>query len=220
MRVLLTGGSGVLGRVATPRLRAAGHQVDAPPHNQLDLFDVDQVKAAVRQADAVLHLATRIPPPDDQGNPEAWQENDRLRREATGILVDAALAAGVQRFIFPSIAFVYPSSGLVDESTPVAEDLPWPRRSALDAEAHVARFAEGGGQGVVLRLGWLYGPGTGSEAPASRYVSFGATLQVEDAGRALVAALDAPSRTYNVVGDAGRVSNARFKQVTGWRAQH
>jgi 2-alkyl-3-oxoalkanoate reductase len=220
MRVLLTGGSGVLGRAAAPRLRAAGHQVDAPPHHQLDLFDADEVKAAVREADAVFHLATRIPPPEERGNPEAWRENDRLRREATGILVDAALATGVQRFVFPSIAFVYPSSGLVEESTPVAEEVPEHRRSALDGERHVARFAEGGGQGVVLRLGWLYGPGTGSEAPASWHAAFGATLRIEDAGRVLAAALHAPSGTYNVVRDAERVSNARFKQVTGWRPEH
>jgi 2-alkyl-3-oxoalkanoate reductase len=220
MRVLLTGGSGVLGRAAAPRLRAAGHQVDAPPHDLLDLFDADQVKAALSQADVVVHLATRIPPPEERGNPEAWRDNDRLRREATGILVDAALATGVERFVFPSIAFVYPSSGLVDESTPVAKDLPEHRRSALDAERHVARFAASGGQGVVLRLGSLYGPGTGSEAPAERYASFGATLRIEDAGRALAAALAAPSGIYNVVRDGERISNARFKQVTGWRPKH
>lgn len=163
----------------------------------------------------VFHLATRIPPPEDRDRPEAWRDNDRLRREATGILVDAALATGVERIVFPSIAFVYPSTGLVDESTPVAADAPQNVRSALDAERHAARFAEGGGRGVVLRLGLLDGPGTGSEVPASRYAAFGATLRIEDAGRALGAALAAPSGIYNVVRDGERVSNARFNRVTG-----
>jgi nucleoside-diphosphate-sugar epimerase len=44
-----------------------------------------------------------------------------------------------------------------------------------------------------------------------------ATLHVEDAGRALLAVLSAPSGVYNVVRDGERVSNARFKQSTGWR---
>jgi len=41
-------------------------------------------------ADAVLHLATRIQPLEKMGQPEAWRENDRLRAEASAILVDAA----------------------------------------------------------------------------------------------------------------------------------
>lgn len=220
MRVLLTGGSGVLGRASAPLLRAAGYEVDAPPHDRLDLFDANQVKAAVSEADAVFHLAARIPPPEDQGKPEAWWENDRLRREATGTLVDAALATAIERFVFPSVAFVYPEAGLVNESTPVVGRVPEHLRSALDAEGHVARFAEDGGQGLVLRLGALYGPGTGSEAPAPRYTSFGATLHIEDSGRALVVALQAPSGLYNVTRDGERISNARLKEVTDWRPAH
>jgi nucleoside-diphosphate-sugar epimerase len=49
--------------------------------------------------------------------------------------------------------------------------------------------------------------------------TFGATLHVEDAGRALVAALSAESGVYNVCRDGERVSNARFKRATGWRPE-
>jgi hypothetical protein len=86
----------------------------------------------------------------------------------------------------------------------------------VDAERAVARFAENGRTGVVLRLGLLYGPGTGSDTPAERYASFGATLHIDDAGRALAAALEAPSGVYNVVGNGQRVSNERFKAATSW----
>ncbi len=216
MRIFVTGGSGVLGRVALPLLREAGHQIEAPGHEQLDLFDADAVKAAVSGIDAIFHLATRIPARESQADPRAWRENDRLRREATRTLVDAALASGVEGFVFPSIAFIYPASGPVDESTPLAEDCLAAARSAIDAECQVARFAESGRRGVVVRLGLLYGPGTGSDRPAPRYAAFGATLQIEDAGRALAAALQVPSGVYNVVRDGERVSNARFKQATGW----
>ena len=217
MTILTTGGSGVLGRAAIPLLRDAGHEVSAPGHEQLDLFDPQSVSAAVDGTDAVLHLATRIPPPQAQGDPAAWRENDRLRAVATPVLVGAALAARVSCFVFPSIAFVYPPTGEVDESTPVADEVPAVTRSALEAERQVGRFGGNGGRGVVLRLGLLYGPGTGSETPAERYASYGATLRIEDAGRALAASLDAPSGVYNVVRDGERVSNERFKETAGWR---
>ena len=176
MRILMTGGSGVLGRASRPFLSEAGHRIDAPRREELDLFDPAAVAAQVRGTAAVLHLAAHIPPQEAQGRREAWLENDRLRREATGILVDAALAARVECFVFPSLAFIYPPSGPVDESTPLPEDMYEIGRSAVDAERHVARFCAGGGRGVVLRLGGLYGPGAESDMPIERYVAFGATL--------------------------------------------
>ena len=220
MRVFLTGGSGVLGRAVTPLLMRAGHDVAAPTHAALDLFDPDEVELALSGAQTVFHLATRIPPREAQGDREAWRENDRLRREATKVLVDSAIAAGVERLVFPSITFVYPPSGRADESTQVGDGATEVVQSALAAEHQVARFAESGQQAVVLRLGLLYGPGTGSPEPSTRYKSFGATLRIEDAGQALVAGLDVPSGVYNVVSDDERVSNARFKQLTGWRPEH
>jgi len=220
MKVLVTGGSGVLGKAAIPLLRDAGDEVDAPGRRELDLFDPVAVGARMVGVDAVLHLATRIPPRDSQGDPAAWRENDRLRAEATRVLVGAALAAGVGLFVFPSIAFVYPPSGKVDESTPVASEVPAVARSALAAEREVERFVQAGGRGIVLRFGLLYGPGTGSDTPAERYASYGATLRIEDAGTALAAAVEVPSGTYNVVRDGERVSNGPFKKAAGWRPEH
>lgn len=219
MRVLMTGGSGVLGHVSIPLLRDAGHTVEAPGRTELDLFDRDAVAAAVADTDAVLHLATRIPPPERLGDREAWRDTDRLRSEATPILVDAALAASVEWFLFPSIAFVYPESGPVDESTPVAESVPEILLSALEAERHVARFDGGRGRGVVLRLGVLYGPSIGKETPAEQWAAYGATLRIEDAGRAIAAATEVPGGVYNVVADGERVSNERFKDTAGWRPE-
>jgi nucleoside-diphosphate-sugar epimerase len=219
MRVLVTGGSGVLGSASIPMLREAGHTVDAPGRTQLDLFDPKAVAAAVADKDAIVHLATRIPPPERLGNLEAWRDTDRLRAEATPILVDAALAASVEWFLFPSIAFVYPENGQVDESTPVADKVPEILLSALEAERHVSRFDGDGRRGVVLRLGVLYGPTIGKPTPAERWAVYGATLRIEDAGRAIAAATEIPSGVYNVVSDGERVSNSRFKDTAGWRPQ-
>jgi nucleoside-diphosphate-sugar epimerase len=217
VRIFVTGGSGVLGRASIPLLLRDGHDVTAPGHAQLDLFARDRIEPVLAGCDAVFHLATRIPSKEAQAIPEAWRENDRLRSEGTAALVDAALACDVGRFVFPSIAFVYPTDGPVDEDTPVADDLPATFRSALEAESQVARFALAGGAGVVLRMGLLYGPGTGSETPAERWAGYGATVRIEDAAQALVRALRAPTGTYNVVGNGQRVANAHYERATGWR---
>jgi nucleoside-diphosphate-sugar epimerase len=219
MRVLVTGGSGVLGSVSIPLLRDAGHTVDAPARTELDLFDPEAVAVAVADKDAILHLATRIPPPERLADREAWRDTDRLRAEATPILVDAALAASVEWFLFPSIAFVYPETGEADESTPVADAVPEILLSALEAERHVARFDGNGRRGVVLRLGVLYAPSIGKEMPAERWAAYGATLRIEDAGRAIAAATEIPGGVYNVVSDGERISNERFKDTASWRPE-
>jgi uncharacterized protein YbjT (DUF2867 family) len=93
LRLLVTGGSGVLGRATIPLLRAEGHEIDAPAPAKLDLFDSAAVASAVDGAAAILHLAARIPPRERACESEAWRENDRLRAEASSLLVVAGLAA-------------------------------------------------------------------------------------------------------------------------------
>jgi nucleoside-diphosphate-sugar epimerase len=150
------------------------------------------------------------------GDREAWRENDRLRADAARILVDVALAAGTEVYVQPSVTFLYPAEGEVDEETPL-RNVPAHLESSLAGEREAARFAQGGRRGVVLRLGRLDGPGTEYDVPEP---GASATLHVDDAGRALLAALDAPSGIYNVTRDGERVSNERFKRAAGWRPKH
>jgi nucleoside-diphosphate-sugar epimerase len=212
-RLLITGGTGVLGRALRPHAEAAGHEVAMPRHEELDLFDPSAVADAVRDVDGVLHLATRIRPVEQLSDPDAWRENDRLRADASRILVDAAIASGVAVYVQPTVAFVYPTEGPVSEDTPVGEVSPL-LHSALAAEQQTERFARAGGRGVVLRMGLLDGPGTGEYPPL---VGLGATLHVSDAGRALLAALSLPSGIYNVCRHGERVSSERFVRAAGWR---
>jgi nucleoside-diphosphate-sugar epimerase len=212
MRLLVTGGTGVLGRAFLPIARAAGHEVRAPSRERLDLFDAAAVARAVAGADAVLHLATRIQPLSELGNPDAWRENDRLRAEASRILVDAALEAAVAVYVQPTVTFVYPDDVPSTEETPVARVSPI-LRSAMQAEAETQRFARAGRRGVVLRLGLLDGPGTGHEEPVT---ALGASLHVHDAARALLSALALESGIYNVCREGERVSNRRFTDAVGW----
>jgi nucleoside-diphosphate-sugar epimerase len=213
MRLLVTGGTGVLGRALRPLAEAAGHEFAMPGHEELDLFDPSAVADAVRDVDGVLHLATRIRSLDRISDPDAWRENDRLRADASRILVDAAIAAGADVYVQPTVTFVYPPDCEASEDTPVGEVLPI-LRSALAAEQQAERFARAGGRGVVLRLGLLDGPGTWFDEPMG---DFGATLHVRDAGRALLAALSLPTGIYNVCRDGERVSTQRFAEATGWQ---
>jgi nucleoside-diphosphate-sugar epimerase len=216
MRLLITGGTGVLGRALRPVAEDAGHESAMPAHEELDLFDPTAVADAMRGVDAVLHLATRIRSLDQISDLDAWRENDRLRADASTILVDAAIAAGAQVYVQPTVTFVYPPDAPASEDTPVGDVLPI-LRSALVAEQQAERFARAGGRGVVLRFGLLDGPGTWFDQPMG---DFGATLHVSDAGRALVAALSLPSGIYNVCRDGERVSAERFAEAAGWHPQN
>ena len=214
MRILVTGASGVLGRLTVPLLRDLGHHLVTPSSSELDLCDAERVREAVRDAHAVLHLATRIPTLDRRNLPGAWDVNDRLRGKATGLLVDGALSADTEIIVVPTAAFVYPP-GPADESTPLA-DPPEFLHSALQAEGQLRRFTHAGRRGVALRLGSLYGPEAASPTPSDRY---NVHLHTHDAGRALVAALSCPGGTYNVCDDTDPVSHDRFTETTGWRPQ-
>jgi nucleoside-diphosphate-sugar epimerase len=215
MRLLVTGGTGVLGRALQPLAEEAGHELAMPGHDELDLFDPSAVADATRDVGGVLHLATRIRSLDQVSDPEAWRENDRLRADASKILVDAAIAAGADVYIQPTVTFVYAPDGPSTEDTPIGEVLPI-LRSALAAEQQTERFARAGGRGVVLRFGLLDGPGTWFDQPMG---DFGATLHVSDAGRALLSALTLPSGIYNVCRDGERVSAERFTRAAGWHPQ-
>lgn len=212
VHILVTGGSGVLGRMSTPIMRERGHELLTPSSAELDLFDPAQVGAAVDDVEAVLHLASRIPPHDRMRTPGAWDVNDRLRDVATRLIVDAALAGTTTLVVVPTVAFVYPP-GPADESTSVV-DVPYFLRSALTAERHLRGFTEAGRRGVALRLGSLYGPGAATSTPSTRY---DAHLETRDAGEAIAAALICPGGVYNVVEDADPVSHDHFTRATGWR---
>jgi nucleoside-diphosphate-sugar epimerase len=215
MRLLITGGTGVLGRALRPLAEAAGHELAMPGREELDLFDPTAVADAVRDVDGILHLATRIRPVELLSDQDAWRESDRLRADASRILVDTAIAAGAAVYVQPTVAFVYPPDGPVSEDTPV-DEVPPLLRSAVAAEQQTERFARAGGRGVVLRFGLLDGPGTGTYPPLS---NLGATLHVSDAGRALLSALSLPSGTYNVCRNGERVSAERFTRAVGWHPQ-
>ena len=229
MKVFVTGATGVLGRAVVPLLVAAGHDVRGVARSdgnvatlralgaepvQADLFSVASLREAMAGSDAVLHLATKIPPTNEAGRPAAWAENDRIRREGTRNLVDAALATGVETLIYPSVCLVYRDGGDVWLEAETAALDPGSIRSTLEAEAEIARFAANGRRGITLRNGSFYGPDAASTEDQLRLARRGvapligaddgyqAMIWVDDAASAVVAALErAPSGVYDIVDD-------------------
>jgi nucleoside-diphosphate-sugar epimerase len=229
VRLLLTGATGVLGRPTLHALLDAGHEVRAVARDSakaarleaagaeavlIDLFDGAAVADAVEGVEAVVHLATNVPPMAKMAFPPAWRTHNRLRTEATRLLSDAARTHGVQTFIKESITFTYPDRGdeWIDESVPPDESVKM-LRPTLEGERLVARFGLDGGRGVVLRFGLFYGPENRSTDEALSMarariapipgapLGFVSSIHVDDAATAVVSALAAPSGVYNVVDD-------------------
>ena len=229
MRIFVTGATGVVGRRLLPLLRREGHQITALARSRdqrarleqfgiagrlASLFDRAQLRAAMDGHDVVVNLATHIPPMTVRMFlPFAWRENDRIRREGSAAVAEAASQAGVGRLIQESFAPVYRDRGdeWIDESWPV-EPVRY-NRSVLDAEASARRFGERGGEAVVLRFSAFYGPDAGQLSEMIRLVrrgwaplpgpggSFISSISHEDAAGAVLAALDVAPGTYNVSDD-------------------
>jgi 2-alkyl-3-oxoalkanoate reductase len=126
MKVFVAGATGVLGRRAVAGLVRSGHEVSALVRSdakagqvvaagaapvRCSLFDPDGLRSAMAGHDAVINLATHIPPVTAAARAPAWAENDRVRTVGSRNLVDAALVAGVGRYVQESIAFLYADGG-------------------------------------------------------------------------------------------------------------
>jgi 2-alkyl-3-oxoalkanoate reductase len=229
MRLFITGATGVIGRRVVPLCLIRGHQVTAvarSPDAQaalervgahavtVDLFDRAQLGAVLAGCDAVVNLATHMPRSSLRMLlPGAWRENDRLRRDASAALFDAALRVGIERFIQEAFAPAYPARGdrWIDETTPIAPARYG--RSVGDPENAAARFTAAGGAGVVLRFAAFYGPDSRVLGDLVRTVRHGfaplfgspdayiSSVAHDDAAAAVLAALELPAGAYNVADD-------------------
>lgn len=219
MRIFVAGASGVIGRALVPELIAAGHDVWGTTRRSasavwlesvgahpvsLDVYDAAAVGSAIAEVapDAIVHQLTALSAYDREANA-------RIRTVATRTLVDSARAHGVTRMVAQSISFVY-SPG----AEPAIEtDSIDPARSAtLDGVRALESAVSELPDGVVLRYGTLYGPGTwyahdgqmaekarAGDLPTGDEVS--CFLHVQDAASAALAALDWPGGVVNVVDD-------------------
>jgi len=231
MRVVLTGGTGVIGRAAVPALQAAGHEVvlavraGAPhvealpaPTTVVDLFEVDSLATAFEGADVAINLATRIPVGYAAVRPGAWRRNDELRTFGAANVAAAAARAGVRRVIQESVSFVYADAGdgWITEDDPV--DITVATEPVAVAEACAQEYAGPGRTGIVLRFGMIVGTdpqtmftlrgvGHGRPIGLGDPEGWAHVVHTDDLGSAVLAALEAPTGVYNIGAEPVRRSD-------------
>ena len=240
MKVLVAGATGALGKQLVPRLVARGHEVVGTTRSEskrqaivelgatpavADALDAEQVARAVAEAEpeVIVHELTALSGDFDLRHFErTFSETNRLRTEATDHLLAAGRAVGVKRFVAQSYAG-WPAERtggpVKDEDDPLDHTPPETVRSTLEAILYLESAVTGAGwtEGVVLRYGGFYGPGTSlgpeggemTEAVRKRkfpVVGNGAGvwsfIHIEDAADATVAAIEHGRRgIYNIVDD-------------------
>ena len=182
MRVLVAGATGAVGRQLLPLLVGAGHEVVGTTRSEgkaesiraagaepaiVDVHDTDALRGVVTEArpEVVVNELTSLPEVLDYRDPEALAATNALRGQVGPVLAQIAAEAGAHRLVVQSVAFFYaPIGGPVKreddpllelpEGSPMADGPPALR--ALEDSA----IGTQGIDGVVLRYGYFYGPGT------------------------------------------------------------
>lgn len=193
MKVFVAGATGVLGRALVPQLVERGHEVVGMTRSAskqelvrglgarpavADALDPDAVAQAVAAAEpeAIVHQLTALSGEFDMRHIDRFFEaTNRLRTEGTDHLLAAGRAVGARRFVaqsyagFPTARTGAPVKG---EDAPFDPDPPKPLRHNLAALRHLEEAVAGADwlEGVVLRYGGFYGPGTSLSAdPAASH---------------------------------------------------
>ena len=241
MKVFVAGATGVLGRALVPQLVARGHDVVGMTRSAskqdlvrslgarpvvADALDPDAVTRAVASAEpeVIVHQLTALSGDFDMRHIDRFfATTNRLRTEGTDHLLAAGRAAGARRFVAQSYAG-WPAArtgGPVQgEDAPFDPDPPEQLRGMMGAIRHLEDAVTGASwlEGVVLRYGGFYGPGTTLSAdPAAAHtmairkrqfpvVGNGAGvwsfIHVDDAAAATAVAIERGERgIYNVVDD-------------------
>lgn len=238
MKILIAGGSGVVGRPLVTALVTRGHEVYVLGRSsdklqvveelggrvfECDVFDIENLGQVVAncQPQVIVDQLTQIPA---QINPRNialdMATTNRLRTTGTRNLMQAALENGVERFVTASIAFAYAPTGgePAVETDALYLEAPGGFSTVVEAVVEHERIAleTPGVQGIVLRYGYLYGPGSvyGLEGSFTRSIlkrglpiigggsgqlSF---VHTEDAAGATVLAIEGEmSGVYNIVDD-------------------
>lgn len=240
MKILVAGATGALGKQLVPLLVAGGHDVAGMTRTESKIeavrslgatpvvanaLEPEEVAGAVGEVEpeVIVHQLTALAGSlTDSRHPDrAFALTDRLRTEGTDHLLAAGKVVGVRRFVAQSYAgwrFARRGGPVMTEEDPLDLGLPHKLRGMLDAIRHLEEAVMGARwtEGLVLRYGNFYGPGT-SMAPGGEHfemigkrkfpvVGSGAGvwsfIHIEDAAEATVAAIERGSRgIYNIVDD-------------------
>ncbi len=234
MRIFLAGAGGVIGSRLIPRLVRAGHVVTGSTRSErtaavlkaagvepsiVDVYDRKALRQAVAlsRPEVVIHQLTDLPKarPDSASMAEALVRNARLRKEGTENLVEAACEACARRLIAQSIAWCYaPGPEPHDEGDPLELGAEGLRRITMDGVVALERLVLSSKslEGLVLRYGQLYGPGTWNAEPTGS-----SPVHVEASADAVALAVTrGTAGIYNIVDDGSAASNAKARRTLGW----
>jgi len=232
MKIFLAGAAGAIGKRLVPLLLDAGHHVVGTTRSTskadalriagiepviVDVFDAPALSRAVSAArpDIVVHQLTDLPPGLDPARmAEGTRRNARMRREGTRNLVAAALAADVRRLVAQSIAWMYaPGPEPHAEDDPLDVHAAGTRAVTADGVATLERLTVASPpiDGVVLRYGHLYGPGTGADAAEMP------SLHVDASASAALLAIEKARRgIYNIAEPNGYLSTDKARRELGF----
>jgi nucleoside-diphosphate-sugar epimerase len=231
VNIFVAGATGVIGQPLLKLLRDAGHTVTGTTRSAgkvaliealgahgtvADAFDAEALRRAMiaAQPEVVIHQLTDLPDVSDPAQMAAVREkNSRLRIEGTRNLMAAAKAANVRRVVAQSIAFVY-APGLKPHGEGDPLDSSEAQRvtvAGVTALEH-AVLNTPGIDGVVLRYGRLYGPGTWFDKPGSA----GALTTDAAAQTALLAVTKGAPGLYNIAEDDGEFSIEKARTAFGF----
>ena len=186
MKIFIAGASGAIGSQLVPQLVARGHEVVGTTRSAaktgtlralgaepviVDVIDPDAVADVVAKAEpeVIVHQATALAGPLSMRNVKRMAAaTNRLRSEGTDHLLAAGRAVGVGRFVAQSNFAMLERAGgpVADESGRIEPNPPADGKEAADAMRHLEEAVTGitWADGIVLRYGGFYGPGTGIEA--------------------------------------------------------
>lgn len=232
--IFLAGASGAIGRALVPLLLANKWRVVGTTRSAekaraleaigveptvLDIFDASAVLGAVTAAKphVVIHQLTDLPPGLEPAKmAAALIRNARIRDEGTRNLMTAAIAGGAQRVIAQSISFLYAKrpEPLVEDDPLLSESDPHMAGTIRGVKSLEQQVLNARIEGIVLRYGMLYGPGTGFDKPAGP-----GSVHVQAAAKAAeLAVTQGIPGVYNVAESDGVVSSAKATSQLGWDA--
>lgn len=236
-KVFLAGASGAIGRRLVPLLREAGYQVFGTTRSAakaadlesagvtpivVDVFDAAALSKALIGArpTVVIHQLTDLPKGLDPSRmAEATARNARIRDEGTRNLITAALAADAHRLIAQSIAWVYaPGPEPHTENDPLDLEAKTISKISVDGVASLERQVLNSPslEGIVLRYGALYGPGTGADAPPSGRPP----LHVDAAASAALLAIErGRAGIYNIAEPNSYMTTDKAHRELGWHSR-